>query len=247
MFLFDAVCLEQVCWKAVYQVAEPIPGLGMAYYNPAMPHIPHWNIFYPNDPERVLTSDEIKTLEAFYRSLGIEGHLLDFNHQSKEKAVSRDEYLFQPTKPEKFNVKVPADFEVKQTLSLDEFVPVVRDVFAMNEVALKDVHRQLLQAEQAGLKPRHFLAYCGSKVCGSFSLFQVSKDYDFRMNLGLLPEFRGKGLSYCLSALASLSTPLKIITHTTSDALKTKALPKTGFQSLGEVNIVPFKSLVGAP
>jgi len=240
--IFDVIQQEQVVWSAVYKSDLSLKDLGIAFYHPPMPEIIHWNLFYPSNRKKLLTREEILKINELYESRGIEGNLLDLGQFPSKWAISEEEYFLQPV--QFHNPELIGPLSARPAKNIEEFSSTVREIFRLSDAFERDFIAQSSRAEFAGLNVRHFLALCEGEACGTFSLFQTSDEYDFRMNLGLLPKFRGRKLSNCLSALASLQTPRKLMTHTNHIALRRNVLPRTGFRSEGEAFIIPLRKLL---
>ncbi len=236
--LIDVMNKEQLIWEMVYPsilLAEPRDAW-KAYANPDYPDFPQWNVVYPPDFDHVITESIKSKLLMWFERYNCPPHIYS---QDKTGSISEDEYFVLDSRAARINVKdeINATFEFTEDLGL--FSSLAQKTFELRESMVKDFQEKM-KIIASETKAIFLLTYIDNKSVACLSAFEVAKDEYFLMNVGVLHEFRQKGLMKSMLTHLLKNYSGKFYTHSNNPVVRERATG-VGFESLGVVWIKPLK------
>lgn len=204
-----------------------------AFYYPAAPSHPQWNIIYPKS-ELEASQQEREEAKKIYSSVNCVGH-----YYSKEKnkiAKSTDAFFFHPGGFSS-NLKLNSgNAFAKEIDDLELFSKLVMTCFEISGRAESEFANKM-QIIRNQTESKFFAYYINGEEAGVWSTFKSSEKFDFLMNFGLLKKFRGQGHSEEMVYTVCKNSQRTLITHSNNPILIQKAFPNLGFKNVGEFQI----------
>ncbi len=237
--LAAAIREEQNIFKVFSSFLEYSKELSL-FYSPDTTDVPHWNLVYPKLTSYTYSQADIAFCKKFYQEKNLIGHLLQTDKAYKNLANEVSEYfaidstqLISNSKSDSCKIISDRDFPL--------FVKIVAQVFNFNAQTEQFFEKKMRLF--LGKKDTKFFVFTlEDKICGTLSSFRSSKDTNFLFNMAILPEYENLGLGTNLigCALKALKGRTYIYSHNLK--MRNYILPKLGFQSLGEIFLVPLNA-----
>lgn len=205
------------------------------FYYPEYPDYPHWNIIYPDFSLSISKETQVKA-KTFFKSQNCVGHYYSMEELLDKKPVSVDEFFIckKVNQTVQMNEEDLKKYNVQKQSDLGLFSEVVCNCFELTKAAKLQFSQKMEIIRQLTASD-FYLFYEDKNLVGAWSTFQTSDQFNFIMNMGILPKHRNKGLSRVMAFFAKEFSDKDLITHSNNQLLRKNVLPKLGFVSEGEL------------
>ncbi len=201
---------------------------------------PHWNMVYPSKYNYIYQDDELEKCLDFYKSYGLDGHVLTFEDKWEKYSIQTEEYFYIDEELIQSQTSLDVkEFSLISDNDLEIFCKIFQKAFNLNEKT-NDFFKAKMEvfANRKGSK-FWVVSYMGI-ACGTASAFKTKNNANFMFNGAVLPEFQGKNIgtqmiNYCIRKVEK-----PIYTYSYNNGMRKKILPQAGFKSAGNIYIIPI-------
>ncbi|MCB9061223.1 MAG: GNAT family N-acetyltransferase [Halobacteriovoraceae bacterium] len=243
MKINDIIKEEYYIWNSVYQ-SKIFQDRFVAFNDSAYPDHHYWNTCFDSKFDFEVPNLKIlNEINNHYNEINIKGFIVTIDKKYKNLKLGTDKYFYYKNSTDKNNIKNNKMISIESYISVEDFSKCVGIIFNFDGDFTSYFSNKMKILSHSARSKFYAIKYNG-KLVGCFSLFSMNNTYDFLMNFGILPEYRGNDIGYETMKTISLLTDLPILTHTDSSKMMNSILPKSGFQYAGEAYFIPISNLI---